>query len=385
MTSPVPTPSATPLPDASSLKAFKNAAAGHDGVLSDSSGSLLIKPCTPAEIAFYESAAAHPDFAAHMPTYMGTLTLGNENNVSPASIADPSSTTSLKNTLILDPNAGPIPSSTPSTLSLPTPSGSAPVAWTPSSGAKIHTNSSIVLSNAAYGFRKPNILDVKLGARLWGDDAPVPKRARLDEVAAETTSLPLGFRIAGMRVWNGDNEEGEQGKKPQVSEEDKDKKGNIVVELDDGYRVYNKFYGRSFAPFDVRSGFREYLRMNDDISSKYGRPSRLLAGLFAARVKEIQETLEKEESRMYSASLLFVYEGDKEAMIQKIEDEGDVKERDENMDSDEGEEAEAQQKFYDVKLIDFAHAQWVPSQGPDENALHGIRSVRSIFEELADS
>src|SRR5690606_2703180 len=55
------------------LLAFDHAAAGHAGVLSDSSGSLGIKPCTAQDIAFYESAAAHPEFQELMPAFMGTL------------------------------------------------------------------------------------------------------------------------------------------------------------------------------------------------------------------------------------------------------------------------------------------------------------------------
>ena len=39
--------------------------------------------------------------------------------------------------------------------------------------------------------------------------------------------------------------------------------------------------------------------------------------------------------------------------------------------------------IYSLKLIDFAHAEFTPGQGPDENALHGVRSLIRIFEELA--
>ncbi|KAF8477148.1 hypothetical protein BDZ91DRAFT_787740 [Kalaharituber pfeilii] len=47
------------------------------GVLSDESGSLGIKPYTAAEVSFYEvSCSEHPEFATHMPTFFGTLQLG---------------------------------------------------------------------------------------------------------------------------------------------------------------------------------------------------------------------------------------------------------------------------------------------------------------------
>src|SRR4051812_15792955 len=50
------------------------------GVLLDESGALLIKPCLPKEIAFYQSATEHPEFAKWMPMFMGTLQLNGDVN-----------------------------------------------------------------------------------------------------------------------------------------------------------------------------------------------------------------------------------------------------------------------------------------------------------------
>ena len=41
-----------------------------DGVLSDESGALVIKPCTAREVAFYTSAAEHPRFQKCMPSFL---------------------------------------------------------------------------------------------------------------------------------------------------------------------------------------------------------------------------------------------------------------------------------------------------------------------------
>ena len=35
-----------------------------------------------------------------------------------------------------------------------------------------------------------------------------------------------------------------------------------------------------------------------------------------------------------------------------------------------------------LKLIDFAHAEWTPGHGPDENMLHGIRTAIRLLREL---
>ena len=54
----------------------------------------------------------------------------------------------------------------------------------------------------------------------------------------------------------------------------------------------------------------------------------------------------------------------------------------------DGQEEEAEDddedppKLAAVKMIDFAHATWHPGQGPDENALRGMRSTVKILEDL---
>ena len=49
-------------------------------------------------------------------------------------------------------------------------------------GKKLATDLHIVLENITNGFKKPNVLDLKLGAQLWDDAAKPAKRARLDEI-----------------------------------------------------------------------------------------------------------------------------------------------------------------------------------------------------------
>ncbi|KAL0634364.1 hypothetical protein Q9L58_006685 [Maublancomyces gigas] len=295
---------------ASSLKAFGLAAAGHDGVLSDESGALIIKPCTPLEVAFYESAASHA-ISAWIPTYFGTLELSAE---------------------------------------LPDPS------VTPVHGR----NTSIVLSSSTYGFSKPCVLDIKLGAQLWDDNAPQDKRDRLDAVSNKTTSSSLGMRIAGMRVW---------------------KKGTDGA--DGYYKVYDKHFGRTFQAENVVGALMEYF--DSDITSAQVT---LLATRFAKKVGEIKAVLEAGESRMYSASLLFVYEGDGAVLDEALAEEAEnakkpAKTQEEEEEEEEEEEDKQVKKVEDLKMIDFAHATWTPGKGPDENALHGVRSAETLLKEIS--
>lgn len=311
----------------------------------DVNGELFIKPCTPAEIDFYETSVAdHPEFAEYMPTYLGTLTLSSDQSVSfeeqgAALIAD------AEKSIVR------------------------PASISKSKTKKIVTDKALVLENASAGFKRPNILDVKLGVRLWADDAASDKKKRFDIVTEETTHKKFGFRIAGMRVWQG------QG-----------------ASVDDGgFKTYDKDYGRFTINNDnVAEAFRDFIfTKSAGIDEELGK---MVAQAFLVDLERIQKLLEGQESRMFSASLLFVFEGDGEALRFAMEEaskpngNGNVvtngAEEGDEEDSDDDEDI-AGPRIYSVKIIDFAHATWVPGMGPDENSLLGVRSVIGIMKDLA--
>jgi Inositol polyphosphate kinase. len=367
-----------------------------EGTLSDPDGMLFIKPCTQQEIDFYEKAREHPDFAELMPEYLGTLSLN------PTGLADDLEK-QVTNEITQQAAAGPSTTSGGST-------------WQPNKNRKLVTDKSVVLENTTYGYKKPNILDAKLGIRLWADDAPLEKRQRFDEISRTTTSGSHGFRIAGMRVYKGSDD---------------------PADLDDeGFKVYDKNFGR----FEVNGenlvdAFRKFIfNPRAGIDEDLGKA---VAEAFLVDLKKVEKVLSANETRMYSASLLFTFEGDGEALrsaIEKANEEHDALEKVESNkdvdtdgsektdgavassdaessvkgklpdvsgpiegdlkviemtgsklpDDDDDEDVEMTDvpKIYSLKLIDFAHAEWVPGQGPDENNLFGIRNLIKIFEEL---
>ena len=258
-------------------------------------------------------------------------------------------------------------------------------AWKPSDGGKIQTELAIVLENVAAGYAKPNILDVKLGARLWADDSPPEKRVKLDKVAEETTSKPLGFRIAGMKAYHGPQETGDN---------------HINA---DGYRVFDKHYGRSLSVETVGQGFQEFFRVEDNVRPP--APIRKVIKRFMEDLEILAKSLKSKESRMYSASLLFVYEGDFDVLEKSFTREADLvnayNSRQNLENNAEPNDTEIQQNddfiedndsdghgqpdfpsIQNLKLIDFAHAHWAAGQGPDENLLHGVRNVIEILRGL---
>ena len=401
-----------------------------DGVRCTPSGSLIAKPCTVEEVAFYESSALHPAVQEFMPLYIGTLSAGTDqqqqllqNTSFPVAVSELDQSKTCA-------NGAEGSSSTVTTADV------AP--WIPSGGRKIDTGLSIVLENVACGFTKPNVLDVKLGARLWADDAPPSKRVKLDEVARQTTSGSLGFRIAGMKTWtgmSGKTATGAQTDPYEIGQEGSEGAQSEIIDKD-GFRRYDRWYGRSFDSNNVKEGFETFLG-----GAKMGKidRSKLIAKRLAHGLSRLQSVLEAEETRMYSSSVLIVYEGDPDAMEHSLEEEkrapenwdefaqeGEGEEDDDdevdleqvgslvqfadikdikigngvetlphqtiNIDIDrastalggieeeeEDDDDDQPPKVHDLRLIDFAHAQWTSGHGPDENVLLGIRSLVNIF------
>ncbi|KAK3306724.1 uncharacterized protein B0T15DRAFT_413188 [Chaetomium strumarium] len=388
------------LPTHSDLLPYSHAVAGHDGTLSDPDGELFIKPCVQQEIDFYEKAFRdHPDFASLMPCYIGTLELNDATDVDSLNEQLPAVADHLSQGL----KEEAVRMAKAAAAKAAGPAGSHDsVGWKPS--RKISTNKSVVLENSTHGFKKPNILDAKLGRRLWADDAPLEKRKKFDEITRTTTTGSHGFRIAGMRVYKG---------------------ADSPKELDpDGFRSYDKEYGRYQVNKDnVVQEIRKFI-FNDraGIDDDLGRA---IAQAFLEDLKRVEEVLANSETRMYSASLLFTFEGDGEALRAAIERmnalasdaseendvvreadvtqeklagieaqvapcpvEGDIKVIELMGDvaadgAEEDDDLSSLPRICSLKLIDFAHAEWVPGQGPDENSLFGVRSLIKIFEELA--
>ena len=398
-----------------------------DGVLCTTSGSLIAKPCTAEEVAFYESSALHPAFRDFIPAYIGTLSSADQQQQDPLALAAAQQTGAV---VLPEPDSS-------SSATTPRPSAGTSSASTPSGGRKIQTELSIVLENVASGFKRPNVLDVKLGARLWADDARPEKRARLDAVSKETTSSSLGFRICGMKVWTGVNGESEEGSRTNPYETKHEGKEGVKGEVieKNGYKRYDKWYGRSFNETNVQEGFETFLAGANLGGANY---SKLVAGRLAGDLKRLQQAIETEESRIFSSSVLIVYEGDPEALEHALEEEKkalskppnqngeDDEDEDEEEISleelqqdgtlelvdvnnlgqpgipqqaininigpetaqladldDEDEDEEDPPKVHDLRLIDFAHANWTPGQGPDENVLAGVRNLVKVLDGLS--
>ncbi|KAI0810825.1 hypothetical protein BC629DRAFT_1580063 [Irpex lacteus] len=127
----------TPIP--SDFHALASQVGGHPGVMTNDSGSVIIKPALPAEVEFYETVQTNPVFEP----------------------------------LRVDPEKS-------------------------KDGAIVVKEA--ILENISHKFVKPNIMDIKLGTVLYERDASPEKRARMEKAARETTSLETGVRLTGFQV-----------------------------------------------------------------------------------------------------------------------------------------------------------------------------------------
>ena len=85
------------------------------------------------------------------------------------------------------------------------------------------------LENLIHGLNESSVMDVKVGKKLYGWDATIEKRARMEEQSMITTSGQLGLRICGMKKWNG------------ISHESFDKSfgRNLTVDtIQDGFKLF---------------------------------------------------------------------------------------------------------------------------------------------------
>lgn len=269
--------------------------------------------------------------------------------------------------------------------------------WVPSGGKAVKTDRAVVLENAGHGFKRPNILDVKLGVRLWADDAAPAKKNKFKETAKHSTHSNLAFRIAGMRVFRGSDNEADWD--------------------DEEYVIYDRDYGRFDMKLEnIQQGFANFIfNESAGIDKDLGQA---VCAAFAQELSRIQEIVQAHETRIYSASLLFLFEGDGDALREAVNknnevvtmveekhanratlrmDSGIVMGDDDNMieaavlgdmdddddDDDDDDEMANVPPIFALKLIDFAHAEFVPGQGPDEYMSMGIEKLHEIFDKLS--
>uniref|UniRef100_A0A915INH4 Kinase n=1 Tax=Romanomermis culicivorax TaxID=13658 RepID=A0A915INH4_ROMCU len=135
----------------------------------------------------------------------------------------------------------------------------------------------ILLENLACDFHLPCVLDLKMGFRQHGDDAPLAKRNSQMMKCKNSTSSVLGVRMCGMQVYHADS--------------------GI-------FKCYNKYYGRALSV----DGFKREI-------SKFWHNGRIfrsdLLPKCVEKLKALKEAVIKCKGYgFYSSSLLIIYDGE---------------------------------------------------------------------------
>ncbi|KAI7883188.1 SAICAR synthase-like protein [Lichtheimia hyalospora FSU 10163] len=359
-------------PNATKLVKFTDQVAGHDRLLRFSTHDLMvIKPATRKEIDFYEQAQQRPDFECWIPKCFGNLHMATDSELAmlrEQHIND----TELSQTLI---NASSASDAADTPLQDHRPIDS--------QGRSLDEN--LCLENVLHGFTRPCVLDLKLGTRLYDNDATAEKREKMQKNAKGTTSETLGIRISGMKVYN---------------------------TIDRTWAIYDKQFGRSrtadtildgllafFFPTSIYAKADDPVIVHDQEQDKdtvSGSSSSNRKRISGTKMNWILENLlddigsireyvqEHPELEMYSASLLMVFEGDKDAadttwkaMLRKDQQE---KTRAEDQEEEE-EDDEEEPKLCDVRLIDFAHSRWdADRQSQDQDLLKGLDNIMTLLD-----
>jgi hypothetical protein len=210
----------------------------------------------------------------------------------------------------------------------------------------------IALEDVTARFRRPCVMDVKVGTRTFGDDASAEK------AAAEARKYPLqaeaGFRITGMRVYEGEHGAGGGARAGAAAGAG----ARCSAAGGAAFREHGRAFGLGLlSRAALASGFAEFLR-----DAQRARLRTELVRPLLRRVLEIEAWLEAQrEFRFVGSSLLFVYEGDVGGEARGAAAGGEPE--------------------VDVRLIDFAHAVLRTGER-DDGVLVGLRSIAQALRSV---
>jgi len=177
-----------------------------------------------------------------------------------------------------------------------------------------------IMEDLTYQYSKACILDIKMGRTSVGEDAKPEKKESMEEKDRNSTTTELGQRITGYRVYK------------------KDTDSFLKV----GKDVTKKIKAQNYLEH-LRTFFHNGQTLRVDVIRH-----------FLAQLEQVWAFMSTQHKvRMYSSSLLFVYD----AM---------------------NNEAHGR-----MKLIDFAHVFDIKDGGLDESYLFGLEKLVGYFRELA--
>jgi len=183
-------------------------------------------------------------------------------------------------------------------------------------------NNYVVLEDLTSPYKRPCILDVKIGLTSVGEDADPQKAEAMKKKDMATTTHTLGIRITAMKVY-------------------KKKTGEFTS--------YGKPWGKKVTQETMVDSLKEYFDNGEKLRVD-------LLPFYLEKLLEIQKHFhEQRHLRFYSSSLLFLYDGDSE-----------------------GPNAPKP----NIKMIDFAHVHEIKDKGRDEGYITGLKNLIDHLHKL---
>lgn len=180
------------------------------------------------------------------------------------------------------------------------------------------THRYLVLRDMTYTCSRPCVMDLKIGIRAYGDDATDKKRQSQTEKSKNTTSFSTGLRICGCQ-------------------------GYSLVKGD--YWQLHKYEGRKLTKETLPLAFYNFF--HSQISLRKDVIKIVIDDLY-----KILDVVKREEFRLYSSSLLLVYDAVSETP-----------------------------KVF-LKMIDFSHTFSTESKEIDDGYVFGIKNLIHLLENL---
>lgn len=228
-----------------------------------------------------------------------------------------------------------------------------------SNSEKSSSSDYLVLENLTMGYKKPCVLDLKMGTRMYGDFASEAKRQSQKKKTVKTTSAKLGVRFCGSQRFS-------------VSK-------NNFEKLD-------KYVGRKATETEFRDLLENFFNNNGILRTD-------IILYVINEVRDMRKSLlQLDQFRFYSSSLLIIYEGRQFSDFSDIEEPRSFESED-SMDCDSftPQIRSKKKSLAKIRIIDFANAT-MPGvfeddrvhEGPDAGFLLGLENLQEILESLVD-
>ncbi|PIA16558.1 SAICAR synthase-like protein, partial [Coemansia reversa NRRL 1564] len=138
------------------------------------------------------------------------------------------------------------------------------------------THQFILMADLTASMRRPCILDLKMGTRQHGVDAPAKKVVSQTVKCAATTSKELGVRMCGLQVYKADRNR---------------------------YLFQDKYYGRSLNKFTFQRSLLEFIDNGENVMV-------FMIPVLLTKLRNLYRTVEQIHGfRFFGSSLLLVYDG----------------------------------------------------------------------------